>query len=388
LPTYKNPAIIIEGGGNGLGIARNLGSVGIPVYCMTSNQFEPTIFSKYCTGFSVVPGIELDPERLKTSLNRLAKKLPRKGVLFPAGDTSVLTLSSIVTELDNYISFIPNKKIIETFVVKKEFYKSLREHGVPHPITLNTDEADLAVIEEKLSLPVFIRPSQSAVFDKIFGNKGFVANTLGELRRYLQLAEKHETDVMIQEIIPGSTSNGFTIRGYFNKKSEPVVLFANQKIRKPSMFSNVSVMKSIPLSHLADFTDILVKYLKAIQYQGLFGAEIKKDPQNGGFKLLEINARSMGGNYFPFACGVNTVLTAYLDILGEEALPMKDYEVGVYYIALIRDIQIITKMLVKNHFSRDIILPYLRNHHWYMLSVDDPIPFFINLYGSLRSYLQ
>jgi predicted ATP-grasp superfamily ATP-dependent carboligase len=371
-------------GGGGLGIARNLGSVGIDVYCLTSHRFDPAIFSKYCKGFAVVPGIAVDSEKLKTSLNILGKKLPRKGVIFPAGDNSVLTLSSIINELDNYISFIPDRKIVETLVLKKKFYKSLREHGVPHPLTLNTDETDLNEVEEKISLPVFIKPSHSSIFGDTFGGKkGFVANTLRELRSYLRLAEKHETDVMVQEIIPGPTSNEYVIRGYLDKRSEPVVLFANQKIRKSSMFSNPSAHKSIPISHLADQIDVVVDYLKSIKYRGLFGAELKRDSRNGVFKLLEINARIMGVNNFPPACGVNNVLTAYLDVLGEEVQPVKDYDIGVYSIDFIKDLKIILRFLAKGQFTRETMLPYLRKKIWYILSMDDPIPFFIHLLSSL-----
>jgi D-aspartate ligase len=383
LPTDKPPVILIYGATHALRIARNLGSVGIDVYCMTDHRFAPAIFSKYCKGFAVLPGIGTDPERLRTSLHRLAKTLTQKGVLFPTDDTSLLTLSSIVNELDNYISFIPNKEIIETLVLKKKFYKSLREHGVPHPVTLTIDDADLGVIEEKMSLPVFIRPSQSGSFSNTFGKKGFVANSLGEVRRYLRFAEKHEIDVLIQEIIPGPTSNGYGIRGYLDKHSKPLVLFASQKIRQPSTFSNPSVMKSIPLSYLADFIDILVNYLQSIKYRGLFGAEIKKDSRTGEFKLLEINARSMGANYFPFMCGANTVLTAYLDILGEETPPVKDYDVGVYHIYVERDIKILMRMLARGQFSREIMLPYLRKKVWYTFSMDDPLPYFRFLYAYL-----
>jgi D-aspartate ligase len=383
LSTNKNPVILIYGANHALSIARNLGSVGIDVYCMTDHKFAPAIFSKYCKGFAVIPGIGTNPERLKTSLHLLAKTLPRKGVLFPTDDTSLLTLSIIVNELDNYVSFIPDKETIETLVLKKKFYPSLREYGVPHPMTLNTDEAEVDEVEGKLSLPVFIRPSQSGSFSNIYGKKGFAANTLEELRRYLRFAEKHEIDVLIQEIIPGPTSNGYGIRGYLDKHSKPLVLFANQKIRQPSTFSNPSVMKSIPLSYLADFIDILVNYLQSIKYRGLFGAEIKKDSRTGEFKLLEINARSMGANYFPFMCGANTVLTAYLDILGEETPPVKDYDVGVYHIYVERDIKILMRMLARGQFSREIMLPYLRKKVWYTFSMDDPLPYFRFLYAYL-----
>jgi D-aspartate ligase len=389
LPTYKHPVIIIQGTGNGLGIARNLGSIGIDVYCLTSNRLDPTFFSKYCTGFAVVPGVEVDPERLKTALTRLAKQLPQKGVLFPTGDLSVLTLASIIDELDDYLSFVPDREVVETLVVKKKFYESLREHGIPHPLTLNTDGTEVDGLEGKLAPPVFIRPSQTAIFSKLFRRKGFVAHTVGELRRYLQVAAQHNLEVLIQEIVPGPTSNGYTIKGYLDKRSKPVVLFTLQKIRQSTMFTNPSVIKSIPLWDLADFMDVVVHYLQLIKYRGLFGAEIKKDAKTGVFKLLEINARSMGGNFFPTACGVNNILTAYLDIIGEKAPPVKDYAVGVYGINFIRDVNILMRLLVKGHLSHETILPYLRKKFWYTFSMDDPIPFFIDLYNQVsEKYFQ
>ena len=144
MTTYSNPAIIIGGGiANGLGIARNLGSLGIPVYCITSNPYEYTRTSKYCKGFSLIPEIECDKDKLRTVLHKLGTHLKEKGVLFPTTDTSLLTLSSIVDELDSYVTYIPNRKLIETCVFKKNLYKSLNTHGIPHPVTYFLDEEEI-----------------------------------------------------------------------------------------------------------------------------------------------------------------------------------------------------------------------------------------------------
>ena len=43
----------------------------------------------------------------------------------------------------------------------------------------------------------------------------------------------------------------------------------------------------------------IINYLKKIQFNGLFDAEFKKDPRDGNFKLIEINARSWWQNSFP-----------------------------------------------------------------------------------------
>ena len=82
----------------------------------------------------------------------------------------------------------------------------------------------------------------------------------------------------------------------------------------------------------------------------------------------------MGSNYFPTVCGVNIVLIAYLDIIGEEVQPVKNYDEGVYEIKLIRDIITLKRVLAKGQFSHETMLPYLKKKLWHMFSMADPIP--------------
>jgi predicted ATP-grasp superfamily ATP-dependent carboligase len=283
-----------------------------------------------------------------------------------------------MNELNNYVSVISHRNTIETLVLKKNFYQSLDRHGVPHPVTLFTEETDFDGSEEDIAFPVFIRPSQSDIFAARFHKKGFVANTRGELGRYLQLAEQHDLEVMIQEIIPGPTSNGYNIRGYFNQSSKPLVLFASQKIRQPSMFSDNCVKRSIPISQVRDACDTVVNYLTSLQYRGVFGVEFKRDPRDGRFKVLEINARSMGGNTFATACGANFVLAAYRDTLGEDVKAITHYQTGVYQINIIWDVLTLFGLTRSDHISQHqsrTLLPYVRKKVWARLSKDDIIPF-------------
>ncbi len=383
----KNPAIIIGGNGsNGLGIARNLGSRGIDIYCATSNPNALMIHSKYCKVFSLTPGIERDPEKIKRFLKKLENKLPNKGVIFPTGDNTLLTLSTITNELDNYLTFIPNKTTIETLVIKKKFYKSLIANNIPHPLTLFTEETNLNDIESDISYPVYLRPSVAPIFSKIFGRKGFLANTPAELQKRLRQVETYNIDVMIQEILTGPASNGYVIRGYFDKNSRPLTLIAVQKIRQLSMFTDSCVSLSVPLSQVADFCDIVVNYLKSLQYRGLFGAEFKLDPRDNRFKLLEINARSMGGNSIATASGVNNILAAYKDTLGEVVEPITRYDAGVYQINLLMDVATLSGFMHRDRLSPKQsrgIRPYFKRKAWARLSKDDFVPFI----KSTQSYL-
>jgi predicted ATP-grasp superfamily ATP-dependent carboligase len=332
-------------------------------------------FSKHCTGAAVVAEVERDPRLLSAFLRTFQAQHPGPSVLFPTSDTALLTVAQIRDRIAPSVTFLPSQAIIETMVRKTRFYRSLRQWNVPHPDTLIPQDGDLAQLAWHAAYPVFLRPTQSLRFHQAFGRKGFIAQNPHEAHRYLQLAAQQSCELMLQEIIPGPTTNGYVIRGYLDQHSQPLALMATQKIRQPSTFSNNIVKVSIPLTHIAEGVDILLPYLQGIQYHGLFGAEFKRDPRDGQLKLLEINARSMGGNYFVMQCGVNDVLAAYRDALGYPVTPITQYMYGVYGINRPIDAITLMKSAVQGRLSAHDLHPYLRPHHSSRFSWTDPLPF-------------
>ena len=169
MTTYTSPAIIIGGGSaNGLGIARNLGRFGVPIYCLTSNPHELTCSSIFCQGFRILPKVEQDPNTLRGALQQLTSRFHGSGVLFPTTDTALLTVSQIREDLTDYVTYIPPRDVVETMVHKTRFYKSLRAAGIDHPLTLYPDETTAQDMARKLSFPIFIRPAQSLPFQERF----------------------------------------------------------------------------------------------------------------------------------------------------------------------------------------------------------------------------
>jgi predicted ATP-grasp superfamily ATP-dependent carboligase len=335
-----------------------------------------------------VPEVESNKNKLLRVLQHFGDKMKERCVLFPTTDSALLTLSSIIDELESYVTYIPNRKIIETCVLKKNFYKSLEAHGVPHPSTFYPEDEKLEDIISQVSFPIYVRPSMSQVFSSAFGKKGFVAQSPKELEKYIQIVKKHKIDVMVQDIIPGATWNGYLLRGYCDKNSRLVALMANQKIRQPSKFSIANIKRSIPLSHVADAVQSLTKYFEAIRYHGLFQAEFKKDPRDNVIKLLEINARSAGGNYYGVVCGMNHVLLAYLDAIGEDVQPLKDYELYLYGINLVKDAPILLNKILDGKISYQDIYMYFKKKYIFKFSEEDVLPFFKELYMLVREIVK
>jgi predicted ATP-grasp superfamily ATP-dependent carboligase len=228
-----------------------------------------------------------------------------------------------------------------------------------------------------LGFPLYIRPSESLRFGTQFRGKGFQANTLRELHQYLVVAKAHNIEVLLQEIIPGPTSHLYGIRGYLDQHSQLVAVMADQKIHQPSMFANNSVKRSIPrtVEGIPQTIQTLLTYLQRMKYTGLFHSEWKQDPRTNELKLLEINARSSGGNHFGAQCGMNHILMAYRDALGERLEIPTTYHVDVYQINLVSDLQVLLSKLTKSAWSGWSLKPYLQKKVWHTLAYDDPRPF-------------
>jgi predicted ATP-grasp superfamily ATP-dependent carboligase len=377
---YENPAVVIGGGVNGLGVTRNLARNGVDVYCVASNKDE-AVYSKYLKGASVLPGVTNDLQKLKTFLIRFQRRLDRKAVLFPTNDISLLNVSLLIREMDKYIASISEEKILETLVKKRKFYHSLMEKKVPHPLTVFPDEADLRNTIPESQFPVFVKPSISPIFYAKFGRKGFVANSQKELHRYLQLVDKYKIDVMVQEIVPGPATNHYFIDGYFDKNSKLMGLFARRRLRMwPLWFGNSTACVSIPISEIDDMKEDIVRYLASIGFHGIFSAEFKRDPRDNVGKLLEVNARSWWFNSFPSTCGVNVVLMAYLEAIGERVKPIEDYELDRNLIYFTEDLKWLSAMFINRKLSlREWLTPVVGKRDWAIFARDDIKPFIISV---------
>jgi predicted ATP-grasp superfamily ATP-dependent carboligase len=321
---------------------------------------------------------------LRSVLSQLARQFAGPGVLFPTTDTALLTVAMLRDQVPEYVTFIPPRHLVELMVIKSLFYRSLTAHGVPHPVTLYPEALNLREIASTLGFPVFIRPEQSLLFYERFRCKGFVAHDLGDVRHHLRVTARHQLPVMIQEIIPGPGDAGFSMRGYLDHHSRVMALMALQKHQQPSLFTPLTVKRSIPLTQLPYASQALTAYLHAIQYRGLFFAEWKRDPRDGVLKLLEINARSAGGNYFGVTCGMNHIWLAYQDALGHPITPLTRYQTGIYGINLLPNLVYQLSQLLQRRFTPRNLLPYLHRNQYLILSRRDGRPFLHALAQALR----
>ena len=372
---FKEPAIVFGGGMNGLGVVRNLGNAGIKVYCVTE-RVDLAAFSRRCHKRIVIPNFRERKDLVKSFLENFSRKTSSRPVIFATDDIGTLMLSELASCLrDDYSFVVPNREVAETLVVKNKFYDSLTKTAIPFPHIYTLDEfGGMENLKRKVHYPLFIRPSVSPRFSRVFKRKGFIVANEEELDYYYGLALRQKIDVMFQEIVFGPDTCQYGINGLFGRSGEPLAFFAYHRLRGwPVMFGNSSLMESRPLSELSKMLNSLITYLRSIGYYGVMDAELRKDTRDNQFKLIEVNARSWWQNSFPTKCGQNLIFKAYLDAIGQRITPSEKYAVGIKWVDALSDLRssIQGGEIMRLKWFRS--LKSIRDFAFFDLS--DPLPF-------------
>ena len=376
-----------------LAFARSLARKGVDIYLITESRNEAT-YSKYFKQNFIIPDIETDSKKQIDFLLRFQKDHPFS-VIFPGSDNFCLSLSAVEEKMDSgtrerFHFVMPKKRIAETLLNKRRFYQSLSGQGISYPHTYFPESIeDVKRIGHEVGYPVFVKPSFSQTFGKVFHMKGFVAKSKEELTQYWKLAGRHKMDVFLQEIILGSDNEIFGVNAYFDRKHSPRGLFAYRRIRAwPHGFAVGCLVESIPLSSMPRVKAV-VDYLSNLGFHGLADAEFKRDPRDGQLKFLEVNPRLWVQSSLPAKCGINLDLMAYLDAIGVQKTSAGSYKSGAKWINPLYDLRSVMQSL------RDRELPFsrlscsLRGVRDFAFSpVDDLLSGILNPLFSLREYAQ
>jgi D-aspartate ligase len=325
-PGYRDAMEVVVTSGTGantLGVVRSLGRHNIPVIYIDSERGSIARYCRYISRRLKCPSTRESETGFVNELLDLAKQTKRRMMVIPTGDRDLLALSKHKKELEQtFILPLPGYDIVQKLVNKKIFYKLLMEMQVPYPKTYfpeNTDE--LSAMGSEIEYPYIIKPVYSPDFWDEFHLKCFVINSRQQLDRAIEKLKSTGLEVIIQDIIPGNIIYEFS--SYFNRKSEPVGICGWDKLRQyPPDFGSGSFCESIWRSSEIDRG---VRVLNALGYYGFAAVESKKDPRDGKYKLIEINARTTLQNRLAAACGPDMEYIAYLDaneqLAGEPMVP-------------------------------------------------------------------
>lgn len=360
----STPVVILGGGVTSLGLARTFGRRGIDVYIVMEREDE-AIYSRYCKKNYLVPEMRNNTDGLKKFLKKIRKSVNRCIIVYPTSDLDALNLAEIKDDIsDDICCVVGDKNAVKTLVNKKKFYKVLDSIGIIYPNTyFPEDLEDAKKLGAKIRYPIFIRPSITQLFNRIWSKrKGFIAYSLKELVYYYKLASRFGLEVMFQDIIPGPPWNSYQLEGYYNADHHPTVLFARQRLRIwPPDFGNTTLCVSIPLKILAREQELINDLMRKIKYKGLMSAEFKKDARDQSLKFLEVNARAWWHFWLSANCGADIVYSSYLDALGEKTNYIEDYQTDRKSAYLIPDLMASAHMFLSRQLCLSDWLLSLKN---------------------------
>lgn len=262
-----------------------------------------------------------------------------QGVLIPATDTWSTAVSRLPAETrERFPTCMPSPAILDMLVDKGLFAEALTEHGVPHPRTVMVQsETDLDTPEFEQP---FLKPRNSQLFAQHYHAKAFTFSTPTEARAAYRRIENVGLTAVLQEYIPGPSSDHIFVDGFVDRTSVVRATFARRRVRMyPPDFGNSTLTISMPREEAGSAVTNVIRFLEGIGYRGIFSAEFKRDQRDGEFKLLEINSRPWWYIGFAAHCGVDVAIMAYKDAIGLPVDDVCDYRVGERCVLLPQDMR-------------------------------------------------
>lgn len=140
--------------------------------------------------------------------------------------------------------------------------------------------------------------------------------------------------LLLQEVVPGGDAEVYISGSCHDAQSRPLGLFTGRKLRQhPRGFGVTRLGESRWSSELADLT---LRLLAQAGYQGVSDVEFKRNPRDGRFKLMEINARQGLWSPLATASGVNLSYIAHRDAIGRPCSVSRQRD-GVRWTDILRD---------------------------------------------------
>jgi predicted ATP-grasp superfamily ATP-dependent carboligase len=329
-------ALVVGGDHPGLAVARSLGRRGIPVYIVDDQPCISSV-SRYAKKVIRVENI-LDERRTVDAVLAVGRRYDlRNWVLIPTRDETVAAFSRFRDELAPFFAVTTGEwESVQWAWDKKKTYELAESLGIPCPKTFNPrTAAELEALMPRL--PLALKPAVKENFFYATGAKAWRADTPEQLREVYAKAARQikPEEILIQEIIPGSGQEQYSYCAFVQDGRPHSILCARRLRQHPREFGRAATyVETIDAPQIEEFSE---RFLRAIRYHGLVEIEYKRDPRDGEYKLLDVNARAWGFHGLGAACGVDFAWMLFADRLGLPLEPVRA-RAGVGWLRLLTDV--------------------------------------------------
>lgn len=312
--------VLVSSQHGGVGIIRSLGRVGVPVYGVHQDSWEPAARSRFLKGVYCWDFSSASSSDSVSFLIDIAKQVGGRPVLLATSDITALFVAENAEVLfEAYLLSTPSVAVVRSFCSKYEIFKLCRKLGIPTCETvLPQTREDVFNFARANKFPV-IAKGESGEFLQRSGARvrvAIVANE-NELLEIVNLnAGINRTQFILQEYIPGADDTIWMFNGYFNERSECLFGATGRKLRQfPAHRGSTSL--GICLKNQVVETQTM-QLVRAVAYRGPLDVGFRFDARDGQYKLLDVNPR-IGATFRLFAADnqLDVVRALYLDLTGQ-----------------------------------------------------------------------
>jgi predicted ATP-grasp superfamily ATP-dependent carboligase len=330
-----------------------------------------------------LPPVEPFAEEWLTLFRFIGARLAAPGILFSTSDVHSLWVSRHADALDGVFRFLlPDRETLERILDKRSQYEAARAAGVPIPpvrFPASVEEVDL--VGATLPYPCLLKPYDSQEARAKLGAKVVVVGSKTELRSAYERITRMGVRVMVQEIIPGEDSELFGYLAFWDGVEGERAWVTKRKLRQyPAGFGDGSLQETVEAPEVARLSRLL---LQAFGYRGFVGVEFKRDPRDGGYRLMEVNPRTVSGNELAIRAGVDFPWIGYQYLIGVPLEPAL-FRRGIRYVNEEWDVRAFVALRKAGVLSLGGWLASLRGVQARAFAAwDDPLPLLVGLWRFL-----
>jgi predicted ATP-grasp superfamily ATP-dependent carboligase len=370
-------ALILRASPNSLSAARSLGRAGLNVVVAATGADRAIRFSRYVSRMEHLK--DLDDRTICTRL----MEIPignGKPFLFATGDEDVLAVAQHQERLrERYCFVVPSYETVRRIIDKASLYSLAKAHGIRHPkFRIVRDAKDIEPAVAHVETPCYVKPALVHEWSRFRRGKLDRADTPDALRHILHELVELKVVVMPLEIIPGDDSQVYSVCTYIDHAGNPVDWRNKHKLRQyPPGAGNACCQE---VCDVPEVTELGLNVLALTGHRGPATVEFRRDPRDGRFVLMEINARTILGQEMISHSGFDVPLLAYHEAKGLPFPPAGRMR-RTRWVIFGDDFRAVRVLRARGEITTWAwIRTLLRCNSFGYFRLDDPLPFFVRLW--------
>ncbi|MCK4787030.1 MAG: hypothetical protein KAV87_24945, partial [Desulfobacteraceae bacterium] len=219
---------------------------------------------------------------------------------------------------DHYLIDFPESNVVEILLKNGQFAHFAAENGysIPKTFIMNSPE-DYDRYSANITFPCVLKPFwRGKAWHDAKLRKVYVFNSKPELEKGLEYITPIESNLIIQQYIPGGDREVYFHFMYYNSESECIGEFTGRKLRQwPVGVGQTSCAEPAPWA--VEAREESIRLFNQLKYKGFGSVEFKRHPHENKFYITEPTVGRQNAQSFLAAInGTSMSMVAYSALTG------------------------------------------------------------------------